>query len=406
MGAPQPLPLGRGAYKRTYGKEPEIVLRNRFFEVNPSNREDSVALLSRPGSTFLAACGTGPIRATYFQDGTFDGDLFVVSGNKLFEFDKDIVRTAIAGTIQGDGTPQMAGTKDFLFITDGTLFQYLDASGSHATGSLTVTAAAQPANTNTVTINGQVYTFKTVITLAANDVLIGGTAAASLQNLADAINADTATAGVAFSAATVANAAVFANQPSTTVLQVVARAGGTGGNAITSTETVAGWAWGGGTLAGGATDALSGIQTPDDVGIVSICVLNGFVLCAAALSDIIFFIRPGETTIDPLDFFTAESKPDQNISLLTVGDEFWAFASQTTQPFYGTGDNDAPFAPVQGRAFSQGVIEGTAVLVNKDVIVVGADNIVYMVSGGARPISDQGISERIRKAVIFERNAS
>lgn len=404
MGEPFDLPLGRGAFKRTYAKEPQVVLRNRFFEQNPSNRVDGVALLSRPGTTFLAGCGEGPIRATYFQDGTFDGDLFVVSGDKLFEFDKDLVRTDINGTIQG-GTPVMAGTRQYLFICDGSSLQYLDANGSHAQGTLTVTAAANPANTNTVVINGQTYTFKTVLTASAGDVLIGATAAESLQNLYDAINKDPATAGIAYAAATPQNTAVFASHISSTALVVTAFTGGTGGNSVTTTETITDWAWGGATLAGGAADTLSGITTPDDIGIVSICVLNSFVLCAAANSDVIYFIRPGEITIDPLDFFTAESQPDQNISLLTVGDQFWAFASQTTQPFYATGDEDAPFAPVQGRAFSQGVLEGTAVIVNQQVIVVGNDNIVYMVGGGPKPISDPGVSELIRRATVALRDA-
>lgn len=400
------LMLGKGAYKRTYGHEPEIACFNRFFEQNPSNRVDSVALLSRMGSTFRMGVPTAPIRANFAQDGTFSGNLFTVGGDKLYMFEKDLTRTNIAGTIANTGNPVMAGTKDYLFICDGSQLQYLDVAGSHARGTLTVTAAAQPANTNTVTVNGQVYTFKTVLTAASGDVKIGADAAESLQNLADAINADPDTAGITYAAVTPANAAVFANTPSATALVVIARAGGAGGNAVTTTETITGWVWGAATLAGGAANALSGIQTPDDVGIVSICVLNGFVLCAASLSDRIFFIRPGAVIIEPLDFFTAEAQPDENISLMTNGDQFLAFASQSTQPFYATGDGDAPFAPVQGAAFSQGVLEGTAVLVNQKLIVVGNDMVVYMVAGGPRAISDQGISERIRKAVVAERDAA
>ena len=41
--------------------------------------------------------------------------------------------------------------------------------------------------------------------------------------------------------------------------------------------------------------ALSGIPTPDDVAIVSLCVLGGFLLCLVANSQVIYFIRPGET---------------------------------------------------------------------------------------------------------------
>src|SRR5262249_29152756 len=113
----------------------------------------------------------------------------------------------------------------------------------------------------------------------------------------------------------------------------------------------------------------------------------------------------GEITIDPLNFITAEAQPDEVISLMTVGDQFWAFGSQTTQAFYLTGNEDAPVAPIQGRAFSQGVIEGTACLLNQQVVVVGNDGIVYLVGGGPKPISDESISERIRKALVAERDA-
>ncbi len=57
---PNPLPLGVGAYSRTYGKMPEIKLVNRFFEENPTNAVDGAALLSRPGSNALTGFGEGP----------------------------------------------------------------------------------------------------------------------------------------------------------------------------------------------------------------------------------------------------------------------------------------------------------------------------------------------------------
>ena len=400
MAEPQLLPLGRKAYKRTYGREPEIRLVNRYFEQNPSNMEDGAALLSRPGSKFLAACGDGPIRAEYFQDGTINGNLFVVSGDALFMFEKDLTRTDIQGTIAG-GSPVMAGTDQYLFITDGTLLQFYDGVGSRATGVLTLTT--NPLDTETVTLGTQTYTFNTVLG-GADSVLIGVDALASLQNLTDAINRDLGE-GVRYGDNTQVNTSAEAFNNEDLTVKMIAKTGGTAGNAVVTTETVTGGSFTAGTLLGGVADGLSGVAVPDDAGIVSICVLNGYVLCAAANSDRIFYIRPGEITIDPLSFFTAEAQPDESISLLTTGDQFWALASQTTQPFYATGDLDAPFAPVQGRAFSQGTLEGTAVLVNGTVYVVGADMIVYAIAGGPRPVSDQGISERIRKAVVAERDS-
>ena len=119
-----------------------------------------------------------------------------------------------------------------------------------ATGTLTFTA--QPSATETVTVGSKTYTFKTSLA-SANDVLIGTTEAASLANLAGAINASSSggqVAGTTYGTSTTANAYVTATSTSTTVV-VTAIVPGTAGNSIASTETSASASWGGSTLAGG-----------------------------------------------------------------------------------------------------------------------------------------------------------
>ena len=60
------------------------------------------------------------------------------------------------------------------------------AEGTRATGTLTL--SGQPLNTETVTIDGKVYTFQTVLTNSDGNVFIGATFADSISNLANAIN--------------------------------------------------------------------------------------------------------------------------------------------------------------------------------------------------------------------------
>lgn len=126
-----------------------------------------------------------------------------------------------------------------------------NATRANATGLLTY--AAQPANNETVTIGSRVYTYKTTLTGAANEVKIGVDAETSRDNLVDAIMGN-AGAGTTYGTGTVAHAQVLAAQGgSASTLRVTARAVGTGGNAIATTETCAQLSWGAATLAGGAT---------------------------------------------------------------------------------------------------------------------------------------------------------
>lgn len=129
------------------------------------------------------------------------------------------------------------------------LDRFLEASLTSATGILTITA--NPSNAQTVTLGAQVYTFNTVLG-AAGSVLIGVTAAASLQNLVAAINAG-AGAGVVYGTGTVQNAAASgAIGPTDDQVTATAITPGTAGNSIVSTETLTAGAWTAATLTGGA----------------------------------------------------------------------------------------------------------------------------------------------------------
>jgi hypothetical protein len=118
-----------------------------------------------------------------------------------------------------------------------------------ADGTLT-SDGTSPANNDTVTIGSQTYTFKTTLNGAANEILIGGSAAAAIANLKKAIN-NSGVAGTDYGTGTVANASVSADTLTSTTLHVTALVAGTGGNTIATTETSAHLSWGGATLSGG-----------------------------------------------------------------------------------------------------------------------------------------------------------
>lgn len=127
----------------------------------------------------------------------------------------------------------------------------MSANYSFAAAVGTLTASGTFTDTQTVVVGGKTYTTQTTLTNVDGNVLIGADAAATLQNLYDAINL-TGTAGTQYAAAMTANTRVKATAVTATTLVVRALTPGEVGNLIASTETQTNAAWGAATLASGA----------------------------------------------------------------------------------------------------------------------------------------------------------
>lgn len=109
-------------------------------------------------------------------------------------------------------------------------------------GEATLLSAGTFSDADTVTINGVVFTMKTVLGATPGNVLIGAAATNSITNLAALINAPgtTTAQGVALSTAdqnTISN--IVATATSATVLTIV----GTGTGRLTLSEAAANWSW-------------------------------------------------------------------------------------------------------------------------------------------------------------------
>lgn len=140
-------------------------------------------------------------------------------------------------------------------------------TGALATG--TLTASANFGDGETVTIGDTTYTFQTTLDdTVANNILVQGTLAASLDVLKDAINATTSVAvvGTDYSTPTQANTEVTATTNGATT-QVVQAISYNSGNNIATTETCANASWGGATLSGGDPKVIAAGST--DVAAVS-----------------------------------------------------------------------------------------------------------------------------------------
>jgi flagellin len=163
-----------------------------------------------------------------------------------------------------NGTAVFSATSTDIYLSDSTAggSSTISAStgllsslgiGLGANASNVLSAIGNAAVGDTVTIGTQVYTFAAAAG-AANTVAIGGTTAATLSNLAAAVNGGVG-AGVAYGATTVANVDASAVAGASTVT-FTAKVAGTGGNAIVSTETSANFGFSSAaTFAGGAGSA-------------------------------------------------------------------------------------------------------------------------------------------------------
>ena len=108
-----------------------------------------------------------------------------------------------------------------------------------------------------------------------NQVLIGATDTESYQNLIDAINANPATVGVAYSWPTQENAAMNADElvlsPLSTTITVRAKIPGTAGNSYGLSETTSNFTWAGSHPTGGTDDTT----TPLTVGVLGAAAGSG-----------------------------------------------------------------------------------------------------------------------------------
>ncbi len=128
-----------------------------------------------------------------------------------------------------------------------------------ATGLLTSDATA-PSDGDTVTIQGLQYTYKTTLTGAAFEVLIGVSAAVALDNLKIAINDAGGTEGTEYGVGTYAHPDVTATTNTNTTQVVEARQYGLKGNTFTISENSTHLAWGAGTMGTVVTTEVAGVE--------------------------------------------------------------------------------------------------------------------------------------------------
>jgi hypothetical protein len=406
-------------FRRRVADEGALMLKNRYFEQNPFLTEDGSALIARPGMRRLTYIGSGPIRGLHSEAGAFNGDLFVASGAELYRTDNLLDDTFIYGGLNNPEkgfvnmaiTAQIGDVPEYLFVADGRDLLVYIANG-YARNTLTGT----PANTDQVRIDNIYYAFTSgSVDTGTPDgssgnpwlVALGSNSTEAFTNLYDAINAS-GIAGLQYSTNLEEHPTVEASTHTSTTMSARAKVVGAVGNSIITTETGTSLAWAeGGTMVDGGTPTISQVQMPEDVGVIDVAVINSFVIVIPAQVDgfqgRFYWIEPGEITVDPLNFATAERSPDGVYGVEVFGDQFWLPGESTTEVWYVSSDPNNRMQRLQGVVFDRGSWQNTAQAVHETLVVVDGDGGVFLIQGGSpKRVSTPDIEEQIRNAISLQ----
>lgn len=150
--------------------------------------------------------------------------------------------------------------------------------------------------------------------------------------------------------------------------------------------------------------ALTTVSVPDGLSITSIAYLSGYFVLQVAEVGKFFWIQPGEITIDPLDFATAERSPDAGVAIRLQGDFLVLMQAQGEEFWVTTGDADAPFQRQSGIVSEKGcTFRQAAVEIDNGRMWVSDDSTdgrIVVKSGQGAPtrVSVHGIEELMRGA--------
>jgi hypothetical protein len=150
--------------------------------------------------------------------------------------------------------------------------------------------------------------------------------------------------------------------------------------------------------------SLAEIAFPDDFGVYAVDTLNSYFLFASDLGRF-YWSAIGGTTVDALDYATAESQPDVLLTLKVVGDELWLFGRLSIEVWQPTGSLDLPFQRITGRIFGIGITaRDTAQKINVNgvdkVVWVGTDRRVYWTNPNPERLSPPWLEAKLARSTV------
>lgn len=135
------------------------------------------------------------------------------------------------------------------------------------------------------------------------------------------------------------------------------------------------------------TNAFGQITDPDFPGAVTVGYLDGYFVFNEPNSQKIWVTSLLDgTSIDPLDFASAEGSPDGVVGLIVDHREVWVYGTNSVEVWYDTGATDFPLQRIQGAFNEIGCISAyTIAKMDNGLFWLGADargqGIVYRANG-------------------------
>ena len=136
-----------------------------------------------------------------------------------------------------------------------------------------------------------------------------------------------------------------------------------------------------------STNVFAAISDPDFPGAVTVGYLDGYFVFNEPNSQRLWITSLLDgTSVDPLDFASAEGNPDGVVSILSNFREIWVFGDNSIEVWYDTGASDFPLQRIQGAynelgcaaAFSVAKMDNGVFWLGKDARGQG---IVYRANG-------------------------
>ena len=125
----------------------------------------------------------------------------------------------------------------------------------------------------------------------------------------------------------------------------------------------------------------------------TVAYMDGYFIFNRTGSGQFFISKLYSTEIDPIDWASGESAPDDTVGVIVTSRQLWVIGEKTVEVWYDSGDPDFPFTRISGAVSDIGCANHQTISkIRTSVFFVGIDNKVYMTNGYAPvPISTPAV---------------